>query len=123
MIFLAFELQLFFVILVLIVALGILLKLFFDLKQTYNGLLFDKRSQSVKYGQLTEQWIPFSDKFPFDSQNFRFIGKPVDGVCFEGDKIVFVEFKTNKSSMNENQKKVKELVKEKKVEWFELRVD
>ena len=118
-----FEFQLLVVILFLIVALGVLLKLFFDLKQTYDDLLFDKRSQSVKYGQLTEQWIPFSDKFPFDSQNFRFIGKPVDGVCFEDDKIVFVEFKTNKSQLNESQKRIKDLVKEKKIDWFELRID
>jgi predicted Holliday junction resolvase-like endonuclease len=105
------------------VALIFLGKLFFSLKSKYEDLLFSKQSQSVKYGQLTEQWIPFSEKFPYNSQNFHFIGKPVDGVSFEDDKIVFVEFKTNKSQLNESQKKVKELVKEKKVEWFELRAE
>lgn len=87
------------------------------------SLQYLKRSQSVKYGQLTEQWIPFSSKFPFNSQNFRFIGKPIDGLAFEDDKIVFVEFKTNTSSLSQVQKNVKELIKEKKVEWFELKIE
>jgi predicted Holliday junction resolvase-like endonuclease len=111
----------------LVVILGIVLfflaKRFFALKSKYDELLFSKQSQSVKYGQLTEQWIPFSKNYPYDSQNFRFIGKPIDGIAFEDDKVVFVEFKTNKSQLNDSQKNVKALVKDKKVEWFELRVE
>ncbi|MFA5125588.1 MAG: Holliday junction resolvase-like protein [archaeon] len=118
-----FELVFGIIIVFLLVALFFLGKLFLSLKSNYEDLLFSKQSQSVKYGQLTEQWIPFSEKFPYNSQNFRFIGKPVDGLSFEDDKIVFVEFKTNKSQLNESQKRVKELVKEKKVEWFELRAE
>lgn len=118
-----FELILAIAVVVLMLILIFLIKSFIDLQNKYNSLLFSKQSQSVKYGQLTEQWIPFSKNFPFDSQNFRFIGKPIDGVSFEDDKIVFVEFKTNKSQLNENQKRVKELVKDKKIEWFELRVE
>lgn len=117
--------ELFFIglIIVLIIALAVVLKFFFDLRSNYSDLLFSKQSQSVKYGQLTEQWLPFSKNFPYNAQNFRFIGKPIDGLSFEDDKIVFVEFKTNKSQLSEAQKKVKELVKDKKVEWFELRAD
>ncbi|VVB74291.1 Endonuclease related to archaeal Holliday junction resolvase [uncultured archaeon] len=118
-----FELIFIAIIIILIIALMLILKLFFSMKAEYNSLLFSKQSQSVKYGQLTEQWLPFSKNFPFNSQNFRFIGKPVDGVVFEEDKIVFVEFKTNKSHLSDSQKKVKELAKNKKVEWFELRVE
>jgi predicted Holliday junction resolvase-like endonuclease len=118
-----FELILAMAVVILIIILIFLIKSFIDLQSKYKELLFSKQSQSVKYGQLTEQWIPFSKNFPFDSQNFRFIGKPIDGVSFEDDKIVFVEFKTNKSQLNENQKRVKELVKDKKIEWFELRVE
>ena len=101
----------------------LLSKSFFALKSEYESLRFSKQSQSVKYGQLTEQWIPFSKNFPYNTQSFRFIGKPVDGVAFEDDKIVFVEFKSNKSSLNESQKKIKDLVEKKKVEWFELKAD
>ena len=118
-----FELVFGVIIVFLLVALFFLARLFLSLKSKYDELLFSKQSQSVKYGQLTEQWIPFSEKFPYNSQNFRFIGKPIDGVSFEDDKIVFVEFKTNKSQLNESQKKVKELVEKKKIEWFELRAE
>ncbi len=118
-----FELYFGAAILILIIALVIALYFFFDLKSRYSQLAFSKASQSVKYGQLTEQWIPFSSKFPYNSQNFRFIGKPIDGISFEDDKIVFVEFKSNKSSLNDAQKKVRDLVEKKKVEWFELRAD
>jgi predicted Holliday junction resolvase-like endonuclease len=118
-----FELFFILVIVILIIALVVIIKSFYSLQSKYNELLFSKQSQSVKYGQLTEQWLPFSKNFPFDSQNFRFIGKPIDGLSFESDKVVFVEFKTNKSQLSDSQKRVKELVKDKKVEWFELRVE
>jgi len=107
----------------LICAVAFLIKKFFSLKEEISELKYSKASQSVKYGQLTEQWIPFSDKFPYNPQNFRFIGKPIDGISFENDKIVFVEFKTNKSHLSDTQKNVKDLVEKKKIEWLELRAD
>jgi len=94
-----------------------------SLKEELENMKFAKQSQSVKYGQLTEQWIPFAKKYPYDSQNFRFIGKPVDGIAFEDNKVVFVEFKTNKSRLSENQRKIKDLVLNKKIEWLEFRID
>ena len=119
----AFEIVFVLIIIALVIAVAFLARALFSLKNQLDELAFSKRSQSVKYGQFTEQWLPFSDKFPYNAQNFRFIGKPIDGLAFEEDKVVFVEFKTNKSQLNDSQKKVKELIKDKKVEWFELRVD
>ena len=111
------------VVAILAVFLFFLLTAFFSMRENYNQLLFSKQSQSEKYGQFTEQWLPFSSKFPYNSQNFRFIGKPIDGISFEDDKVVFVEFKTNKSQLSDSQKNVRELVDKKKVEWLEFRVD
>ncbi len=111
------------VIVILIIICFFLVWMLLSLKQELADLKFAKQSQSVKYGQLTEQWLPFAKSFPYASQNFRFIGKPIDGLCFEDDKVVFVEFKTNKSSLSPVQKKVKELIREKKVEWLEFRVE
>ncbi len=108
-------------IVVLIIVLFFVLSKFFSLQKDFEELRFAKQSQSVKYGQLSEQWIPFSEKFPFNPQNFRFIGKPIDGLCFEDDKIVFVEIKTNTSSLSEIQKRIKRLVEEKKIEWLEFK--
>ncbi|MBS3061213.1 MAG: hypothetical protein J4215_01360 [Candidatus Diapherotrites archaeon] len=92
------------------------------LQRRLVDLEFSKSSQSVKYGKLTEQWIPFSDAFPFDRQQFRFLGSPIDGVAFDENKIVFVEFKTGQSQLNENQKKIKKLVLDKKVDWLEFKI-
>lgn len=117
-----FELLLFGVIIFLVIVLFFILSKFFSLKEELASIQYLKRSQSVKYGQLTEQWIPFSTKYPFDSQNFRFIGNPIDGVSFEEDKIVFVEFKTNLSRLSDSQKKIRDLVLDKKIEWLELRI-
>ena len=111
------------VIAILIVACIILVWILLLTKEELLDLKYAKQSQSVKYGQLTEQWLPFAKKYPYNSQNFRFIGKPIDGIAFEEDKIVFVEFKTNKSSLSNVQRKARDLVKEKKVEWLELRVE
>ena len=117
-----FELILVSIIIILVIILFFLISHIFSLKDELASVMYLKRSQSVKYGQLTEQWIPFLKDFPFNSQNFRFIGKPIDGVVFDDDKIVFVEFKTNKSNLSEIQRKIKKLVDEKKVEWFEFHI-
>lgn len=92
-----------------------------ELRQELAELQFAKSSQSVKYGKLSEQWIPLSESFPYSPEGFRFLGSPVDGVAFEDDRIVFCEFKANKGNLSEKQKRIKELVKERKVEWFELK--
>lgn len=87
-----------------------------------DQLSFAKSSQSVKYGKMSEQWIPLSEQFPFDSQSFRFLGSPIDGIAFEEDQIVFCEFKANTSQLSDKQKKIKKLVEEKKVAWLEFNV-
>jgi len=111
------------VIVILFIICVILAWALFSMREQLADLKYAKQSQSVKYGQLTEQWLPFAKQYPYNSQNFRFIGKPIDGLAFEDDKVVFVEFKTNKSSLSGVQRKVKDLIKEKKVEWLELRAD
>lgn len=93
-----------------------------ELSQALDALSFSKSSQSVKYGKMAEHFIPFSQKFPYSPNQFRFIGNPIDGVVFDDQKIVFVEFKTASSQLNDNQKQVKKLVEDKKVEWLEFRM-
>ena len=51
------------------------------------------RSQSVKFGQISEQFIPLHKVFPWDSKQFRFLGSPIDGIQFEEDQIILLEFK------------------------------
>lgn len=107
-------------VLVLIVAVFIIIS--WKLFQSNRRLRFEKRSISTKYGKMSEQFMPFLKNYPYDEHNFRFIGTPIDGVQFEDDKIVIVEFKTGKSKLSEKQRKIKELVEKKKVKFEEIRI-
>lgn len=79
-----------------------------------------QRSLSTTYGRISEQWFPLMDRYPYDSQGFRFLGSPVDGVQFEDDRIVFCEFKTNLSSLSLLQRRIRKLVEEGEVYWEEF---
>ncbi len=94
-----------------------------ELSEYTNTLQFSKQSQSVKYGKMSENWIPLSEKFPYPREKFRFLGNPIDGIAFLDDKIVFCEFKTNTSRLSHTQENIRDLVKNKKVEWNEFRVE
>lgn len=118
-----FEIVLFLVLILFLIILFFAYKKIAFLESKLVDVNFLKKSQSVKYGQLTEQWIPFSEKFPFSPNSFRFLGQPIDGIVFDEEKVVFVEFKTNKSKLSDSQKKIKQLVENKKVEWVEFRID
>ncbi len=83
---------------------------------------FQKQSQSVKYGKMSEQFMPFLKDYPYDPQDFRFLGTPIDGVQFTGDKVIFMEFKASSGQLSEKQKRIKELVEKKKVEFEERRI-
>jgi len=84
---------------------------------------FQKSSLSSKYGKMTEQFMPFLKDYPYDPQNFRFLGSPIDGVQFNEDKIVFIEFKTANSRLSDKQRLIAELVLQKKIEFEEHRLD
>ncbi len=77
-----------------------------------------KRSLSSTYGKITEQFAPFMESYPFNWKKFRFIGSPIDGIQFEDDAIYFVEFKSAGSRLSEEQKKIKKMVEDKRVEWY-----
>lgn len=108
---------LFFVILVVILVI-----LYWRARKQLQELRFAKKSQSSRYGKMTEQFLPFLKDYPYDPQNFRFLGTPVDGIQFNKDRIVFIEFKTADSQMSGKQKEIKDLVDKKKVEFEEHRI-
>ncbi len=108
---------------ILVLVLIILWKRIQELSNHINTLSFSKQSQSVKYGKMSENWIPLSEKFPYPKENFRFLGNPIDGIAFLDDKIVFCEFKANTSKLSTKQENIRELVKNKKVEWHEFKIN
>ena len=81
-----------------------------------------KKSQSVKYGKMAENFMPFLESYPYDYHNFRFLGNPIDGIQFNDDDIVFMEFKIGNSRLSDKQKKIKELVENKRIKFKEFRI-
>jgi predicted Holliday junction resolvase-like endonuclease len=62
------------------------------------------------------------DRFPWDPSNFRFLGTPIDGVQFEDDRVILVEFKTGNSQLSKRQRHIRELVNDGKVDFEVIRV-
>ena len=110
----------------IILVLSVLVIFFFMLwrhyKNLYNDLSFRKNSLSSRYGKMTEQFMPFLKNYPYLPENFRFLGSPIDGVQFEDDKIVFVEFKAADSKLSLRQRQIAELVWQKRVEFKEIKI-
>jgi predicted Holliday junction resolvase-like endonuclease len=83
----------------------------------------EKRSQSAKYGNLTEQFAPWMKDWPFeDPGGFRFVGKPIDGVQFEKDAVYLVEIKAAGSRLSPEQQAIREAVLKGRVGWARFNV-
>lgn len=111
----------------IILILSILLIFFFFLwrmtKNKLNDVSFRKSSLSSRYGKMTEQFMPFLKDFPYDPTNFRFLGSPIDGIQFNDDKIIFIEFKAAGSKLSEKQRQIADLVYRKQIEFEEHRIE
>jgi len=87
------------------------------------------RSQAVTLGKVQEQLVPFFPQFPFNPKDARFLGSPVDFVVFDGlsdgavERVVFVEVKTGASQLTARERQVRDVVRERRVEWVEMRAD
>ena len=87
------------------------------------------RSQAVTLGKVQEQLVPFFPQFPFNPKDARFLGSPVDFVVFDGlsdgavERVVFVEVKTGASQLTARERQVRDAVRERRVEWAEMRAD
>jgi predicted Holliday junction resolvase-like endonuclease len=86
-----------------------------------------QRSQAVTAGKVYEQLVPYLPDFPFNPKDVRFLGTPVDLVVFDGlsegavRRIVFVEVKTSTSDLSTRERRVRDAVYARRVEWSELR--
>ncbi|KKQ90854.1 MAG: Holliday junction resolvase-like protein [Berkelbacteria bacterium GW2011_GWA1_39_10] len=110
-------------IIVLVILLVFMFLLWRRAKSQLNDVSFSKSSLSSKYGKMTEQFMPFLKNYPYDPQNFRFLGTPIDGVQFENDKIILIEFKTANSQLTERQRQIAELIWQKRIEFEEHRIE
>jgi len=87
-----------------------------------------ERSARTLSGKTLEKLVPLLENFPYDAHDVRWMGDPIDFVIFDGqssgspEKIVFCEVKSGESKLSSSQKRIKELVQEKKVDWKEFRI-
>ena len=91
-------------------------------QKSYNKLLHQKKSSEVRLGKIGENLAPFTEHWPWDANDFRFLGSPIDGIQFTEDCIYIVEIKTGKSRLSILQKRCKQLVKEGKVKFVTFRI-
>ena len=85
------------------------------------------KSRSTLTGKITEHFIPYLPDFPYDPQDARFLGAPIDFVVFDGmsdgelKEVVLVEVKTNTSSLSKRERQLRDAVNEGRVKWTEIR--
>jgi predicted Holliday junction resolvase-like endonuclease len=114
-------------IIVLFPVLKLLLWKLFSFDKKIEKILEQKKSSEVRLGKISETLAPFLDDFPVDPQKIGtstvFLGQPIDYIHFDPDEgIYFIEVKSGNAKLNQNQKKIKELVKEGKIYWKELSI-
>ena len=89
----------------------------------YTKLLSQKKSSEVRLGQISEQLVPFLDKFKHDPKKAHFIGMPIDYVVFNNDEIVFIEVKSGGSTLSKKQSEIKKLIASGKVRFETIRIN
>ena len=94
-------------------------------------------SANVSKGQLLEKWAPFVDHPQIEGhwrpEDWTFMGNPIDYLVFDWHRdnetnmsegvIVFAEIKSAGSSLSTKQRRIRDLVKAKRVEWREVRLE
>lgn len=81
-----------------------------------------RRRLASRHGRIYEQFLPFLKEYPYTAENFRFLGTPIDGVQFEEDRIIFIEFKSANSKLSRRQSRIKEIINSKRVYFEEVRL-
>ena len=81
-------------------------------------------TNSVNMGFILERLAPVLEHFPFYKNDCRSLFDPIDYVIFEGlqktgkvQKIFFVDIKSGKAKLKANQKAIKQMIEQKKVEF------
>lgn len=86
------------------------------------------KSRAVIGGNFTENLAPYLPDFPYLPTECRFVGKPTDFIVFKGmdekdiDEVVFVEVKSGKSKLSNQEKRLKEAIDKKRVRFEEYRI-
>ncbi len=87
------------------------------------------RSAAVIAGRVHEQLVPHLPGFEFNPKDARFLGSPVDFIVFDGlatgavTQVVFLEIKTGSAALSAREKEVRDAIRNRRVEWRELRIE
>ena len=87
-----------------------------------------EKSRQVLSGQFSEQLAPYLPDFKYSPTEVRFIGKPVDFIVFKGmdnkdiNEVIFVEVKSGKANLSTPERRLRDVIKEKKISWDEYRI-
>ena len=79
-------------------------------------------------GQFSEQLAPYLPDFPYSPTECRFIGKPIDFIVFKGmdekeiTEVKFIEVKSGKANLSTHERKLRDVIREKKVTWEEYSI-
>ena len=91
-------------------------------RDSNRELISSKKSTEVRTGQLVEVWVPLLEDFKYNKKDARFLGNPIDYVIFDKDEVVFLEVKSGGSRLSKKQRHIRDLIKEGKVVFKEMRL-
>jgi len=93
--------------------------IYLEEKRKRRKLLSQKKSSEVLLGQISEHLAPFLDSFPIDEElkELNFLGMPIDYIHFGEDKVTFIEVKSGGSKLSKKQRRIRDLIKDGKVEF------
>lgn len=94
-------------------------------KEAYDKVISQKKSGEVRLGHVAEQLFPMLPEFPVPIHTLKFFGNPIDyiSIDMEAEIISFIEVKSGGSVLSDKQKKIRKMINEKKVQFFEVRID
>lgn len=87
-----------------------------------------EKSRHVLKGQFNEHLSPFMENFPVKASECRFMGAPIDFICFSGldeknvEEVVFIEVKSGKAQMNATERSIKRAIENKNVRFETYRI-
>ena len=92
--------------------------------EKYDNLLHQKKSSEINLGLISETLTPFLKNFPYNPEDCRFLGQPLDYIIFDilNKRIVFLEVKSGNSRLSKTQKAIRDIILKKNVEWAVYRV-
>ena len=86
------------------------------------------RQRAIVKGDISEILAPWSISCVNSVKELRFLGSPIDFIGFKGldgdgeIDIKFIEVKSGKSRLNMNQRRIRDAIQSKRIEWAEVRV-